>query len=80
MTSVELNKEDVSNDLQRIVDNFNAEMGKWMIDSGCRANFQWLYGLDRNVKSMEIQSIDLIVYRKPAPKFEQLKEAMGSPS
>lgn len=77
MTSI--NKEEVSNELQKIVDKFNEDFSEWMSSTGCRANFQWKYGLDRNVKEIEIQSIDLIVFRKDAPKFEQMKEAMKEP-
>ena len=79
MTSI--NKEEVSEELQSIVNDFNQRFSSWMETHGCRAEFAWRYGTERSqVKSMDIQAIDLIVYRKTPPQFELMKEKLNSPS
>lgn len=57
-------------ELQEIVDQFNKQFNKWTKDHGARAIFGWTYGdgKDRQVKGLEIQAIDIIVWRKPPPK------------
>ena len=62
-------KKVTSDHLQGMVDQFNNQFQKWMADTGCRANFGWKYGKEDSIKQLEIQGIDVIVYRKPAPNF-----------
>ncbi|NDC22617.1 MAG: hypothetical protein EBZ49_00580 [Proteobacteria bacterium] len=71
-----MNKEEVSKELTQIVNNFNEEFAKWMEKTGCRASFGWKYWHDHNVKSLEVQAIDLIVYRKPPPAYQTVKDVM----
>jgi hypothetical protein len=65
-----------SNELIEIVRQFNSAYGVWMTETGCVANFGWKYGSDQSIKTMEVQSIDAIVYRKPPPNFESLAEKL----
>jgi len=60
-------KKSISDDLKKIVDEFNSKFQGWMKETGCRANFGWKYGDHDALKQLEVQSIDLIVYRKPPP-------------
>ena len=79
MTSI--SKEEVSEELSAIVANFNTAFKQWMDTHGCRAEFAWRYGTDRSmIKALEVQAIDLIVYRKAPPQFETMKEKLSSPS
>ena len=79
MTSI--NKEEVSSELNTIVNDFNRKFAEWMATHGCRAEFAWRYGTERTmIKGLEVQAIDLIVYRKSAPNFEIMKEKLSSPS
>lgn len=58
-------KERVTEDLQEIVDDFNKKFNDWMKKTGCRADFGWIY---RDIKGLEIRSIELEVYKKPPPE------------
>jgi hypothetical protein len=78
MTSID--KVAVTEELKQIVTDFNSKFADWMEAHGCRAEFAWRYGSDRTqVKSLDIQAVDLIVFRKPAPAFERMQEALGTP-
>lgn len=71
-----IDKEKVSIELAAIVSDFNDRFDKWMQATGCRATFGWKYGLHQQIKAMEIQAVDFIVYRKPPPAFSTLGDAM----
>ena len=66
-------KKTTSDDLKVIVQKFNDQFKEWMDKTGCRANFGWQYPEHDSIKTMEIQSIDLIVYRKPPLDFGEPK-------
>jgi hypothetical protein len=68
-----IDQEQVYKSLKTIVDNFNKDLHDWMEDTGCRVNFGFNYGLDRDVKSLEIMGVDLIVWRKQPPGAGVLK-------
>lgn len=79
--AITIDTAEASEELQTVVDAFNAGFRAWMQKYGCRAEFAWRYGTERTqIKGMEIQAIDMIVYRKPAPQFEIMKEKLSSPS
>jgi len=65
----DIGKKATSDQLKEIVQEFNDKFKVWMDETGCRANFGWKYGDHDSIKTMQIQSIDLIVYRKPPPDF-----------
>lgn len=56
--------------LQDIVDAFNDAFARWTSATGNRVNFGWQYGdgKEKQIKALEIQGIDKIVWRKPPPK------------
>lgn len=60
-------------ELSAIVDTFNKSLSKWYEDTGCVAGFSWRY---RGRKSLEVDGIDYIVYRKDAPSDESLKSIL----
>jgi hypothetical protein len=60
--------------LSTIVSRFNEDLAAWHKDSGCVVNFAWKYG---DYKAIEITGIDYIVYRKPAPSGESIKEVLA---
>jgi len=74
MTSI--NKEEVSKELIEMASEFSTKFQKWMEKHDCRATFQWRYGSDRSVKSLEVESIDLLVFRRPPPSFENIKQVL----
>lgn len=60
-----------------IAETFNTQFQKWMEKTGCRATFGWLYGAgDKSPKALEIQAVDLIVFRKEPPTFATIQQAM----
>jgi hypothetical protein len=73
---MEIGRKEVTESLQAVVSKFNTDFNEWMNSCGCRATFGWKYGIDQHVKEMEIQCIDLIVYRKPPPPFKTIQEAV----
>jgi hypothetical protein len=66
-------QEQIYKSLKSIVNDFNKNLHDWMEDTGCRVNFGFSYGLDRDVKSIDILGIDLIVWRKQPPGSGVLK-------
>ena len=74
-----MDKEKAVADLQEIVRQFNKEFDMWSIMYDARVQFGWGYGKPgEQVKKMEIQAIDQIIYRKPPPK--SLTEIMDAKS
>ena len=71
-----MNKEKVTDQLACIVQDFNRSFKKWMEETGCQANFGWLYNPNTGFKMMEIQDVNLIVYRKPPPGGETLAKIL----
>jgi hypothetical protein len=63
--------------LQEIVSKFNEDLAEWFTTTGCVANFGWKY---QEHKSLEITGIDYIVYRKPAPSGERIKDILAKHS
>lgn len=59
--------------LQEIVTKFNEDLAEWFTTTGCVANFGWKY---QQHKALEITGIDYIVYRKPAPSGERIKDIL----
>lgn len=66
----------ITEDLELIISEFNDRFAEWMDSTRCRASFEWRYGKDREPKSMQLQSIDLIVYRKESHETVAKLEAM----
>ena len=64
-------KRQICNGLETVIMNFNQNFQDWMERTGCRATFGWRYGGDKEVKTLEIVSVDAMIYRKPAPAFAQ---------
>lgn len=65
-------KEHAIKRLHDIVSEFNETFQSWMEETGCRAAFGWTYNPGGNrdqIKGLEIQGIDLIVFRKPPPAY-----------
>lgn len=54
-------------ELKQIVEEFNQKFNAWTNKYDSRVSFGWAYS-DKQIKAMEIQGIDKIVYRKPPPK------------
>lgn len=56
--------------LSDIVEEFNKKLSDWMETTGCRANFGWGYSPDddKDRKFLQIQEIDLPVYKKEVGK------------
>ena len=61
-------------ELLNIVTTFNRTFDAWTEKYGCRVNFGWVYTHDRQVKALEVLGVYQIVYRKPPPDFERLRE------
>lgn len=57
-------KKQIADDLQNIINDFNARIAAWSKKNDCHANYQWSYGSE---KRLEIVSIDMPIYRKPLP-------------
>ena len=75
MTSID--KTAVTEELKQIVDDFNSRFADWMEAHGCRAEFAWKYGSDRTqIKALDVTAVDLIVYRRPAPDFTTVRDAV----
>lgn len=72
-------REQASADLLQLVQQFNTAYQIWMNETGCVANFGWKYGSDQSIKTMELMSIDAIVYRKPPPSFESIAKKLSDP-
>lgn len=68
-----IDREAVTAELRAIVDSFNKALENWYKTHGCVVSFNWNY---TGFKSLEITSIDHIVYRKAAPKEETLKDLL----
>lgn len=60
--------------LSAIVSRFNEDLASWHKDTSCVANFSWKYA---EYKALEVTGIDYIVYRKPAPSGESIKEVLA---
>jgi len=69
-------KQKVSNQLENIVHDFNVAFAQWMERTGCRANFGFKYGAGKELKALEIVSIDAMIYKKPISPtlLQQLSE------
>ena len=61
-----MNKEQVTQDLLMIVEEFNQKFQKFNQETGFTSNFQLNYQLQQ--KQLEIQTIDYIVFRKEPPE------------
>ena len=72
-------RETASQALLDLIEGFNKGYSAWMQSTGCVANFGWKYGSDQSIKTMELMSIDAIVYRKPPPSFESIAKKLSDP-
>ena len=70
-------KKEASDSLQSLVEDFNKNFTEWMNETGCRANIGWKYNTNNEaIKRLEIQTIDLEVYRKPPPEYMSLQQGV----
>lgn len=63
--------------LQEIVDEFNEKFKSWHEEYNMNVEFGWGYAPGKNgtgVKQIDLQKIDLPIYRKPIPSANQLVE------
>jgi hypothetical protein len=70
-----------SHALQTIVQEFNEKFKKWSEDYDMNVEFGWAYVPSKNgkgIKQLDLQKIDLPIFRKPIPTashlIEQIKE------
>lgn len=72
-------KKEIVSGLEAAVEEFNRAFQAWMEKTGCRANFGWSYGPDRQLKALQILDIDAMVYKRPDPRWAKentLKEVL----
>jgi len=69
-------KEQVVEQLQNAIKSFNTALDGWHKETGCRANFGWKYGLDKQPKEMVLLSIDAMIYRPPLPEWAENQHKM----
>lgn len=63
-------KQQISEELEALVKDFNERFGAWMEKTGCRANFSWKYAQGGRIpKALEIVDIDAMIYKKPLPTW-----------
>ncbi len=62
--------------LINIVSTFNDRFKQWRDHTACTANFMWISKEDYDFKDLVITEIDMLVYRKPAPSEDLVREAL----
>jgi len=65
--------DEIADKLKAIVEDFNIKLKDWHELTGCVANFGWSY---TGGKSLEVTSIDYIVYRREAPSAKTIKDIL----
>lgn len=65
-------------ELQAHVEEFNARFAEWQERFGLVVNFSWRYSRHEDgAKSLDIQSVDRIVFRTPPPSPQHLADILG---
>lgn len=72
---MDISRNDITVELEKIVRSFNAGLAEWAKTHGCVATFQWGYTPEGG-KSIEISSIDMIIYRKEPPSPRVIKSTL----
>ena len=74
--TVHLNREEIHDQLWRIVERFNHNLSTWMHAYDCVANFGWEFGGPQREKRLSITDIDYIIYRRPPPGEKTLGDIL----
>lgn len=62
--------------LKEIVGRFNTDFDAWMKETGCVANFSWGYDRETGRKFLQMNEIDMMIYRSAPPSNADVRAAL----